>query len=256
MSNELSPPLSTTLSTPAETILVVDDESDLVNLVRYNLLKSGFRVISALDGTSALHLIYSEHPDLVILDLMLPDCSGVEICRKIKADPTVCDIPVLMLTARSAEADRITGFEAGAEDYVLKPFSPKELVLRVKAMLGRLHKTADPVAKAKAKKKLSVGPLTIDVDAHRVWVSQPTSTDSQEVLLTLIEFKLLLAMAHSPNRVKTREALLSDVWQEDSDDIMDRAVDTNMKRLRAKLGEARDCIQTVRGVGYRLVDQS
>jgi DNA-binding response OmpR family regulator len=223
-------------------ILVVDDEHDLVNLVRYNLQKEGYDVLVAYDGSTAIKLIWDTLPDLIILDLMLPDQSGVDICKKIKADEGVRKIPVIMLTARSSEHDRISGFESGAEDYVVKPFSPKELVLRVKAMLGRTRQAVPNI--------LTVGRMTIYTDEYRVFF------DNQEVILTHIEFQILITLAKHPNVVKTREKLLEEVWQEDAEEILDRAVDAHVKRLRAKLGEERDCIETVRGVGYRLSSNS
>jgi two-component system phosphate regulon response regulator PhoB len=222
-------------------ILVVDDENDLVNLVRYNLSKEGYEVLCAYDGTTALEQVFSRTPDLIVLDLMLPDYSGYDICRQLKADSNTKDIPILMLTARSSEHDRISGFEAGAEDYVLKPFSPKELVLRIKAMLARTRRQLPNM--------LTVGKLNIYPDEHRVFI------DQDEVALTLIEFKILVCLARFPNSVKTREQLLREVWEEDSTEILDRAVDAHVKRLRAKLGEDRDAIETVRGVGYRLVSR-
>lgn len=223
------------------TILVVDDEHDLVNLVRYNLQKEGYDVLCAYDGSTALELVWSKRPDLIVLDLMLPDKSGFDICRQIKAEETYRKIPIIMLTARSSEHDRVSGFEAGAEDYVVKPFSPKELVLRVKAMLGRTRQSLPNI--------VAIGRMTIYPEEFRVFI------DNQEVPLTHIEFKILLALARHPNVVKTREQLLEDVWKEGATQILDRAVDAHVKRLRAKLGEERDCIETVRGVGYRLTHQ-
>lgn len=220
-------------------ILVVDDEHDLVNLIRYNLQKEGYDVLYAYDGSTALELVWEKKPDLIVLDLMLPDRSGFDICRQIKEEDQTRAIPIIMLTARSSEHDRVSGFEAGAEDYVLKPFSPKELVLRVRAMLARTRQSLPNI--------LHLGRMTIYPDEHRVFV------DNQEITLTHIEFKILLTLARYPNVVKTREQLLEDVWQEGATQILDRAVDAHVKRLRAKLGEGRDCIETVRGVGYRLI---
>jgi DNA-binding response OmpR family regulator len=220
-------------------ILVVDDEHDLVNLVRYNLQKEGYEVLCAYDGASVVNLVWEKQPHLVILDLMLPDHSGIDLCRQIKADEKTRDIPIIMLTARSSERDRISGFEAGAEDYVVKPFSPKELVLRVKAMLGRTQKAMPNI--------LHLNRITIYPEEYRVFI------DNQEIQLTHIEFKILLALARHPNVVKSREQLLDEVWQDESSEILDRTVDAHVKRLRAKMGEERDCIETVRGVGYRLV---
>ncbi|MBX2861791.1 MAG: response regulator transcription factor [Vampirovibrio sp.] len=222
-------------------ILVVDDETDLVNLVRYNLEREGYEVLTAYDGLPALDLVWEKKPNLIVLDLMLPDLSGVEICRKIKANDETKQIPIIMLTARSSERDRITGFEAGAEDYVVKPFSPKELVLRVKAMLGRTQQTLPNI--------IQISAIKIYPAEYRVFV------DHQEITLTRNEFKILLCLARHPNMVKTREQILEHVWTEDASDVLDRTVDAHVKRLRSKLGEERDCIETVRGVGYRLVHQ-
>lgn len=222
-------------------ILVVDDEHDLVNLLRYNLQKEGYTVLCAYDGSTALDLVWEKRPDLIVLDLMLPDRSGFDICRQLKEVEQTRKIPIIMLTARSSEQDRVSGFEAGAEDYVLKPFSPKELVLRVKAMLGRTRQSLPNIVR--------VGRMSIYPDEHRVFI------DNQEIQLTHIEFKILLTLARYPNVVKTREQLLEDVWQEGATEILDRAVDAHVKRLRAKMGEDRDCIETVRGVGYRLINQ-
>ncbi|MEB3286373.1 MAG: response regulator transcription factor [Vampirovibrionales bacterium] len=224
------------------TILVVDDEKDLVNLVRYNLQKEDYTVICAYDGLSVLDLVWAKRPDLIILDLMLPDRSGFDICQEIKQHPQLRQTPVIMLTARSSEYDRIKGFESGAEDYVVKPFSPKELVLRVKAMLGRTRQ-APP-------EKLEVGRLIIYPDQYKVLVA------NEEVYLTHTEFRILLTLAKQPNIVKTREQLLQDVWQDSADEILDRAVDAQVKRLRAKLGPERDSIETVRGIGYRLISNA
>jgi two-component system phosphate regulon response regulator PhoB len=221
-------------------ILVVDDEKDLVNLVRYNLEKDGYEVVCAYDGSSVLNSVWSQRPDLIILDLMLPDRSGYDICRDLKADSGTRPIPIIMLTARSSEYNRVTGFECGVEDYVIKPFSPKELVLRVKAILARTGKPQNE------ERVLSFGRLKILPEEYRVFV------DEQEVSLTHTEFKILMALAGQPNRVKTREQMLETVWQEDAETVMDRTVDAQVKRLRAKLGAARDLVETVRGLGYRL----
>jgi two-component system phosphate regulon response regulator PhoB len=222
-------------------ILVVDDEHDLVNLVRYNLLKEGYQVHCAYDGLSALEQVQAHHPALIILDLMLPDKSGFDICRQLKSEEHTREIPIIMLTARSSEHDRVSGFEAGAEDYVVKPFSPKELVLRVKAMLGRSRRELPNI--------LTVGRLSIYPAEHRVFI------DKQEIPLTSLEFRILVTLARHPNVVKTREQLLAEVWEQEATEVLDRTVDAHVKRLRSKLGDERDCIETVRGVGYRLVRQ-
>jgi len=237
-------------------ILVVDDEQDLVNLVRYNLQKEGYDVLCAYEGASVVDLVWSRKPALIILDLMLPDRSGVDICREIKSNPQIKAIPIIMLTARSSEEDRVRGFEAGAEDYVVKPFSPKELTLRVKAMLARTLPPSPDV--------LQVGPLTIWPNEYRVSVKPlsimgngttalASKPATEEVHLTQSEFQLLLLLAKHPNVVKTREQLLAELWQDEAEVVLDRAVDAQIKRLRAKLGSARDTIETVRGVGYRMV---
>lgn len=226
------------------TILVVDDEKDLVNLVRYNLEKDGFTVHSAYDGSSVLNQVWEHRPALIILDLMLPDRSGYDICRDLKADPDTQDIPIIMLTARSSEYNRVTGFECGVDDYVIKPFSPKELVLRVKALLGRTagyrHRTPS------SQRVIQVGKITIYPEEYRVLVN------TQAVSLTQTEFKILMTLAEQPNRVKTREQILTSVWQDEAESILDRTVDAQVKRLRAKLGDARDMVETIRGLGYRL----
>jgi two-component system, OmpR family, phosphate regulon response regulator PhoB len=237
-------------------ILVVDDERDLVNLLRYNLEKAGFVVSSAYEGSTVLPLAIKELPDLIILDLMLPDRSGYDICRDLKTQALTQDIPIIMLTARSSEYNRITGFECGVDDYVIKPFSPKELVLRVKALLARssayqerkssVTQTSSTQQTVVSGSILQFGPLSIDIEEFRVLV------DGTEVNLTQTEFEILRTLAEAPNRVKTREQILELVWQDEAETVLDRTVDAQVKRLRGKLGSARDMIETVRGVGYRL----
>jgi two-component system phosphate regulon response regulator PhoB len=238
-------------------ILVVDDEKDLVNLLRYNLEKNGFDVVCAYDGSSVLPLVWEQRPDLILLDLMLPDRSGYDICRDLKADAKTRDIPIIMLTARSSEYNRVTGFECGVDDYVIKPFSPRELMLRVKALLGRTSairtqfRPHDPTqGRLEREEVFQIGKLRIDAGEVRVFV------DGEEIPLTQTEFKILLTLAEQPNRVRTREQILVSVWQEEADTVLDRTVDTQVKRLRAKLGEARDMVETVRGLGYRLTPLS
>ncbi len=221
-------------------VLVVDDELDLLSLLDFNLRQAGFEVIATSTGAEALELLQRRRPDLVLLDLMLPDVSGTEICRHLKGDPRTRDIPVVMLTAKGEELDRVVGFELGADDYVTKPFSMRELVLRVKAVLRRAQK-------APARPPETVGPIRVDVEAHRAYVG------GEEIQLTALEFRLLVIFMSRLGRVQSREQLLSDVW-EVSSDLETRTVDTHVKRLREKLGPARDLLETVRGVGYRLVD--
>ena len=221
-----------------EKILVVDDESDIVSLVQYNLEKEGFKVITASDGQEALQRIPAELPQAIILDLMLPQIDGLEVCRQIKKNEATSDIPVIMLTARGEEIDRVVGFELGADDYITKPFSPRELILRLKAVLKRSSRREEPA------KRLILGDVVIDWDRHQVWVA------GEEISLTHTEFKLLTTLAGRRGRVQTRDRLLADVWNYDPD-IDSRTVDTHIKRLRSKLGKWGVAIETVRGVGYR-----
>ncbi len=222
-------------------ILVVDDEPDLLELVRFNLSQEGFRVDTAADGAAAIASISASRPDLVVLDLMLPDQSGTEICRKIRSTPETAQLPVIMLTARSEEVDRVVGFELGADDYVTKPFSPRELVLRVKAVLRRGERPE------KAPRSLEHGSLALDRDGHRCTVG------GEEIDLTAKEFGLLAALMNRPGHVLSRERLLEEVWGSDVW-VAPRTVDTHLKRLREKLGPAGVLINTVRGVGYRFAD--
>jgi two-component system phosphate regulon response regulator PhoB len=223
-------------------VLIVDDERDLVSLVDFNLRQAGFETMLANTGEQALSHLRRRVPDLVLLDLMLPDISGVEICRQIKSDPRTRHVPVIMLTAKGEEVDRVVGFELGAEDYVTKPFSVRELVLRVRAVLRR---ASGAPATDRARERL--GAIRVDVAAHRAYV------EGVELPLTPIEFKLLVTLMSRAGRVQSRDQLLSDVW-EMSAEVETRTVDTHVKRLREKLGSARDLLETVRGIGYRLVD--
>ncbi len=226
----------------SERILIVDDEPDIVELLEYNLRQAGYTVFTARDGASAFAEVRRQPPDLVLLDLMLPDISGTEVCRRLKKDAATEGIPIVMITARSEEIDRVVGFELGADDYVTKPFSPREVVLRVQAVLRRArprHETPD--------ERMVFGTLEIDVPRHRVLV------EGEEVELTALEFKLLLDLASRRGRVQSRDDLLERVWGY-APGIETRTVDTHVKRLREKLGSARDCIETVRGVGYRMRD--
>jgi len=223
-------------------VVVVEDEQDILDLVAYHFGKAGFQVLAATDGLKAIDLVRDELPDLIILDLILPGLEGTEVCKALKADEKTKHIPILVLTAKGEEIDRIVGFELGAEDYVVKPFSPRELVLRAKAILKR---TREPIA---GQDVLRIGDLTIDVSRHRVEVS------GDEVPFTSTEFKLLHKLAEKPGRVFTREQLLESVWGYDYVGFT-RTVDTHVRRLRRKLGKAGDYIQTVRGVGYRFREE-
>ncbi len=222
-------------------VLLVDDERDLLSLVDFNLRAAGFETVLASTGEQALAAVRRKVPDLVVLDVMLPDLSGTEVCRQIKADPRTRHVPVVMLTAKADEVDRVVGFELGADDYVTKPFSVRELVLRLRALLRR----AGPGRPEEHPREL-VGPIRIDAEAHRCFV------DGAEVQLTALEFKLLTTFMARLGRVQSREQLLQDVW-EMSSEVETRTVDTHVKRLREKLGSGRDLLETVRGVGYRLV---
>ncbi|MGM0555138.1 MAG: response regulator [Myxococcota bacterium] len=227
-----------------KSILIVEDEQDLVNTLEYNLEREGFEIQTALNGSDGLELAESApHPDLVLLDLMLPDVSGTEVCRRIRENPDTSKIPVIMLTAKGEEIDRVVGFEVGADDYVVKPFSVRELVLRVKAILRRSQQEPDE-GEATEEEELRFGEIRIDIPGHRVWV------EDDEIRLTALEFKLLTTFIERKGRVQTRDVLLSDVWGINAD-VMTRTVDTHVKRLREKLGDAGDYIETIRGVGYR-----
>ena len=223
-----------------ESILVVDDEKDILNLVGYNLEEEGFRVLKALDGPGALKLAQAEIPSLIILDLMLPKLSGTDICKMLKKNEKTMHIPIIMLTAKTDEIDRVLGFELGADDYVTKPFSPRELMLRVKAVLKR-SKEKD------LRDIIIVHSLKIDVPKHLVWV------ENEPVTLTLTEFKLLLTLVKQQGKVLSREALLDAAWGDDYVGF-DRTVDTHVRRLRAKLGHMGQYIETIRGLGYRFKD--
>lgn len=223
-------------------ILVVDDEPDITALVAYHLAREGYRVTTAGTGADALRAAREERPDLVVLDLMLPGHSGYDVLSELRRREETREIGVLLLTARKEEPDRIKGLSLGADDYLSKPFSPKELVLRVAAILRRL--AAPAVA---AGNRLAAGPIVLDRGAHRVKVQE------QDVDLTATEFKLLERLIERRDRVQTRTQLLESVWQAQPD-IQTRTVDMHVQRLRAKLGDAGDWIETVRAVGYRFRD--
>ncbi len=220
-------------------ILVVDDEPDIAALVAYHLTKEGYSVSTAHSGPEALKAAAEQRPDLVVLDLMLPGMSGYEVLRTLRARSETSDVGVVMLTARGNEADRIEGLTHGADDYVVKPFSPQELILRVAAVLRRLG--APSVASGSL---LTAGALTIDRGAHRVLV------DGKELDLTATEYKLLLTLAERRGRVQSRSQLLELVW-EAHPDIQTRTVDMHVQRLRSKMGTAATFLETVRGFGYR-----
>jgi two-component system, OmpR family, phosphate regulon response regulator PhoB len=223
----------------AAVILIVEDETDLASILAFNLERAGFRTLVAERGEQALELAHGDpRPDLVVLDLMLPDVSGTEVCRRLRESDRTRRIPILMLTARTDPIDRVVGFEVGADDYVTKPYSVRELVLRIKAILRRANPDPDQPSAVR------FGRLAVDVTGHRVWV------DDEEVVLTALEFKLLTTLMERRGRVQSRETLLNHVW-EMSGDVTTRTVDTHVRRLRKKLGSASEYVETLRGVGYR-----
>jgi two-component system phosphate regulon response regulator PhoB len=228
-----------TATTGGERILVVDDEPDIVALVVYHLAKAGYRVSSASSGPDAIALAKRDRPALVVLDLMLPGMSGFDVLGKLRDDEHTASVAVLMLTARKEEPDRIRGLELGADDYLTKPFSPQELVLRVGAILRRLASSGEQ------NDVIQTGPIRIDRSAHRVTVND------LEVELTPTEYRLLLTLAERKGRVQARAHLLESVWDA-APDIQTRTVDMHVQRLRTKLHPAGDLIETVRGFGYRL----
>ena len=219
-------------------ILVVDDEPEAVELLEFNLKQAGFDVMAATDGAQALKKARAVPPSLIVLDLMLPEIDGLEVCKMLRRDPATARIPIIMLTAKAAEIDRVLGLELGAEDYITKPFSPRELVLRVQKVLKRGQPEETPTD------TLKFGELVIDPPRHLVqWRGKP-------IELTATEFKLLVILAQRRGRVQSRDQLLRDVWEYNS--LIDtRTVDTHMRRLRDKLGPASKHLATVRGVGYR-----
>ncbi len=224
-------------------VLVIEDEVDLATTVEYNLRAEGYQVCLAHTGRAGLAAATGEPlPDVVVLDLMLPDLSGTEICRRLRDQERTRDIPVIMCTAKGEEIDRVVGFEVGADDYIVKPFSVRELILRIRALLRRVNRVEGEPS------LIRFGRLKIDRDAHRAWV------DEGEIGLTALEFRLLHAFMSRKGRVQTRDALLSDVWGIEAE-VTTRTVDTHVKRLREKLGDAGGYIETLRGVGYRFKDQ-
>jgi two-component system phosphate regulon response regulator PhoB len=229
------------------TILVVEDEEDIRKILAYNLGQAGFDVVAVDRGEPVLAMVRTNRPELVLLDLMLPDISGLEICRHLKSDPGLRAIPIIMLTARSEEIDRVVGFELGADDYVVKPFSVRELILRVQAVLRRAPQAGPAGAGEEPDTELVFGRLRVDRSAHRTWV------DGEEITLTPLEMKLLWTLYQRRGRVQTRATLLDDVW-EASPENNTRTVDTHVKRLREKLGLAGAYVETVRGIGYRFAD--
>ncbi|MGE5048788.1 MAG: response regulator [Deltaproteobacteria bacterium] len=222
-------------------ILIVEDERDIVQVLEFSLRQAGYEPAVAYDGEQARSHLVQRVPDLVLLDIMLPDVQGTDLCKLLKTTPRTAQVPVLMLTARGEEIDRVLAFELGVDDFVTKPFSVRELVLRIKAVLRR-HAPEEGDAP-----RVTVGPIKVDADAHRAYVA------GKEIDLTALEFKLLLSLMARAGRLQSRQQLLDQVWGL-SPETQTRTVDTHVKRLREKLGAARDLLETVRGSGYRLVD--
>ena len=224
------------MSSVGQKILIIEDEPDVAELISRQLKKANFAILVALDGKEGINTARTQRPALIILDLMLPRMPGLEVCRALKSDSSTRHIPVMMLTARAEETDRIVGFELGADDYVTKPFSPREVVLRTQAILRRNEGPSE-------EQSIVAGPITIDGMRHLVVVN------GKVIRLTSLEFKLLRTLAQRRGRVQDRDRLLNDVWGYEN--VESRTVDTHMRRLREKLGQAGDAIETVRGFGYR-----
>lgn len=224
-----------------EVILIVDDEQDVLDLLVYHLQRAGYKTLTARDGKVALQRARDDHPALIVLDLMLPEMDGIEVCKRLKADSKTASIPIVMLTAKAEEMDRVVGLELGADDYVTKPFSPRELVLRVKTILRRAR------GEAKPSEILKHGEVVVDRAKHEVTLK------GRVVELTATEFRLLATLMERRGRVQTRDRLLTDVWGYEGD-VDTRTVDTHVRRLREKLGKYAEAIETVRGVGYRFTD--
>ena len=222
-------------------ILVVDDEPDAIELIRFNLKASGYEVLTAEDGEEALAKARKFSPDMILLDVMLPEIDGLEVCKILRRDPATASLPIIMLTAKASEIDRVLGLEFGADDYVTKPFSPRELMLRVRNLLKRKESSKEEV------ERFQVRDIEPDVSKYEVKIM------GQQIDLTPTEFKLLQILMERKGRVQSRDRLLQDVWGYDQ--LIDtRTVDTHVRRLREKMGEAADYVTTVRGVGYRLME--
>ncbi len=230
---------------PNEKILIVEDDQHIAKLVKYNLQKAGFDCTHVVTGEAALEILDRQDIHLILLDLMLPKMDGLEVCREIRSQKSLINIPVIMLTAKGEEVDRVVGFEVGADDYMVKPFSPRELVLRIKAILKRGRPSMGNV---KEKEILESGGLKIDIPRHKVTVN------GKEIKLTAMEFKLLLTLMRRKGRLQSRDQLLNDVWELETD-VTTRTIDTHIKRLRQKLGPFGDLVETIRGHGYRFYEE-
>lgn len=225
-------------------VLVIDDEADVTSLVSYHLRSKGYRVECINDPNLFMGRARIFQPDLVVLDIMMPELSGIQICRMLRADPKLKRVPIIFLSAKTEERDRIQGFEVGADDYICKPFSPKELILRVQSIFRRLNGAAE----SERTVILQIGQVVLDVEHHRVTVH------GEAIELTATEFKLLRVLMERKGRVQARDHLLLNVWNYETE-IETRTVDTHVRRLREKLGSEASLIETVRGVGYRMVDR-
>ena len=225
----------------ASKILIVEDEPDIVELLVYNLDQAGFKTEAVFNGADALDRVKVQAPDLVLLDLLLPEVDGLEVCRTLKRDPETASIPIIMLTAKGEAIDRIVGLELGADDYITKPFSPREVILRIRAVLRRTPNAP----RNKPLNQIQIDGLKIDLDRHQVF------SNGSVIDLTATEFKILSLFAHSPGRVFTRSILMDAVWGQEYYGI-ERTMDTHVSRLRRKLGQFGERIDTVHGVGYRL----
>jgi two-component system phosphate regulon response regulator PhoB len=226
----------------------VEDEVDLVTSLSYSLKAAGYEVCSALDGTAALRLATAQPPDIVLLDLMLPDISGLEVCRRIRASSQTPQPIVIMVTARGEEVDRVVGFEVGADDYLVKPFSVRELLLRMEARQRALPDENSSPLSTPSKPRITIGNLEIDSDSHQVFVN------GNEVHVSALEMHLLLHLLAVPGKVRYRRELLTEVWGYHPE-VSSRTLDTHVKRLRQKLGDVGAYLHTVRGVGYRIAAQ-
>lgn len=226
------------------TIAVIEDERDICEVIRYNLAAEGFRVVTGHDGASGIELVRRERPDLVLLDLLLPKIDGLEVCRQLKLDEQTRDIPIIMVTAKGQEADVVLGLGVGADDYATKPFRPKELVARVRAVLRRTGKASDA-----DDTRIEVGGIVIDRSRHEV------SVEGEPIALTATEFRLLTCLASNPGRVFARDYLVGRVIGRDVT-VVDRTIDVHVQSIRKKLGAHRDLIETIRGVGYRFRDSA
>lgn len=221
-----------------KSILIVEDEADILQLIDWHLRSEGYTTYTATDGNKGLDKAEEKTPDLILLDLILPGMDGLEVCKSLKRNSKTQNIPVVMLTAKGEEVDRIVGFELGADDYIVKPFSPRELILRIRAILRRQEK--EPVEES----LITYQDLQIDLESYRVWLKE------EELKLTVTEFKLLMELIQNQGKVRTRDQLLDRVWGYQFDGYA-RTVDTHIRRLRQKIGPYAEMIETVRGIGYR-----